>query len=103
MYDVIIDLRPESSTYKQWISVKLSAENYKMLYVPKNFAQAFLTLEDNSELLYLHTAYYAPSSESACSIYDPLLNIDLPIPIEYISERDKNHSYVDMTFKGIEL
>ena len=91
MYDVIIDLRPESPTYKHWISVELSAQNYKMLYVPKNFAQAFLTLEDNTEITYQVSQFYTPDYGQVIRYNDPAFNVSWPIGISVISEKDKNY------------
>jgi dTDP-4-dehydrorhamnose 3,5-epimerase len=62
IYDVIIDIRPESATFTQWMAVELSAENYKMLYVPKGFAHGFQTLENNTEVFYQMSDFYRPES-----------------------------------------
>src|SRR5210317_898218 len=64
IYDVIIDLRKESETLKQWYACKLTAENRKMLYVPEGFAHGFQTLEDNSEVFYQMTEFYHPEHAS---------------------------------------
>ena len=65
LYDVIVDLRPESSTYKRWIAVELTAANGRMLYVPADFAHGFITLEDNTEVNYLISESYTPGAEEA--------------------------------------
>src|SRR4030066_1762136 len=62
-YDVIIDLRPSSPTYKQWISMELAEDNYKMLYVPRGFAHGFQTLTDDVEVIYHVSQFYSPESE----------------------------------------
>lgn len=90
IYDVIIDMRPDSPTYKQWTSVELSEHNYRMLYVPKNFAQAFLTLEDNTEINYQVSEFYTPDSGRVIRYNDPAFRVEWPIPIEVISDKDKN-------------
>lgn len=91
LYDVIIDLRPNSLTYKQWFAVELTENNYKMLYVPKGFAHGFQTLVDNVEVFYLVTQFYSPSSERGVRWNDPQFGIKWPdVNIRSISEKDKN-------------
>jgi len=90
IYDVIIDLRPASPTYTQWIGVELTAESYKMLYVPENFAHGFQTIEDNTEVTYQVSQFYTPGSESGIRWDDPLFRIDWPIDVQVISDKDKN-------------
>ncbi|MGB9714863.1 MAG: dTDP-4-dehydrorhamnose 3,5-epimerase [Thermodesulfovibrionales bacterium] len=90
IYDVIIDLRPDSPTYKQWVSVELTSENYKMVYVPENFAHGFITLEDNTEVTYLVSEFYSPEFERGIRYNDPSFGIQWPIPISVISEKDKS-------------
>lgn len=91
IYDVIIDLRKNSPTYKQWMGVELTQDNYKMLYVPEDFAHGFITLEDNCEVSYLVTQFYTPGAESGIRWDDPSFNIQWPIRPTVISEKDKNH------------
>lgn len=88
LYDVIIDLRPESATYKQWIGVELTAENYKFLYVPENFAHGFQTLEDNTEAIYQVSQFYTPGAEQGIRWDDPAFNIKWPGEVEVISDKD---------------
>jgi dTDP-4-dehydrorhamnose 3,5-epimerase len=101
--DVIVDLRKDSLTFLYHEIVDLSSANKISLLVPKGCAHGFITLTDNTELLYMHTNYYVPNSESACSVMDPSLKITLPVTIEEISERDQSHIFLDRNFKGIEL
>lgn len=91
IYDVIIDLRKESPTYKQWIGVELTQDNYKMLYVPEDFAHGFITLEDKCEVSYLVTQFYTPGAEAGIRWNDPTFAIQWPISPSVISEKDKNH------------
>ena len=98
--DVIIDLRKDSPTFLQHISVELSAENKKMMYVPGNFAHGFQTLEANSELIYHHTEYYTPQADSGIRFDDPALKITWPLEPVMVSEKDKNYKLIDNTFKG---
>lgn len=103
VYDVIVDLRKSSATLLNWTGVELSATNNKMIYVPKGFAHGFLTLEDDSELLYYHTNFYTPSAENGLLYNDEKLAIEWPGPITTISEKDKNYKSLTQNFKGIEL
>lgn len=99
--DYIIDLRIESETFLKYISVELSSKNKKSIYIPKGFAHGFLTLEPNSELIYLHDQYYNPEFESGINYQDPKLNIILPVNPIVISERDITHKFLNNNFKGI--
>lgn len=89
IYDVIVDLRPESRTFKQHAVVVLSAENHKALYVPEGFAHGFQTLQDNTEVLYQMSAFYVPESARAVRWDDPGLAIAWPLPVSVISARDR--------------
>ena len=91
VYDVIVDLRPDSSTYTQWIGEVLSSINYRMLYVPEGFAHGFQTLEDNSEVAYQVSEFFKPNFEKGIRWNDPAFAISWPIadgPI--ISQKDKS-------------
>ncbi len=90
IYDVIIDLRPDSSTYTQWFGVELTAENYKMLYVPENFGHGFQTLKDDTEVTYQVSQFYTPGSERGIRWDDPAFGIDWPLAVQVISDKDKN-------------
>ncbi len=103
IYDVIIDLRRNSPTLLQWHGEVLSAENMKMIYVPEGFAHGFQALEENTELLYLHTEFYSPQNEGAVRYDDPLINIQWPMEITDISEKDQNHPLLSQDFEGIVL
>ncbi|MBR1156032.1 dTDP-4-dehydrorhamnose 3,5-epimerase family protein [Bradyrhizobium sp. JYMT SZCCT0428] len=88
VFDVIVDLRPESSTYLEHLSVHLSAENGRGLYIPKRFAHGFVTLEENTELSYLIGASHAPNAEGGLRYDDPMLGVEWPLAVHVISERD---------------
>jgi dTDP-4-dehydrorhamnose 3,5-epimerase len=88
VYDVIIDMRPESLSYMKWFGVELTDKNYKMLYVPRNFAHGFQTLEDETEVMYLVSEFYAPQSERGVRFDDPAFNIQWPLEVAQISEKD---------------
>lgn len=91
IYDVIIDLRPDSLTFKKWFGVELSAENHKMLFVPEGFAHGFLTLKDNTEVIYQVSAFYNFESERIIRYNDPSFNIKWPIEVTVLSEKDKTN------------
>jgi dTDP-4-dehydrorhamnose 3,5-epimerase len=91
LFDVIIDLRPDSETFKKWFGTELSAENRNMLVVPKGFAHGFITLEENTEAFYLVTEYYSPEHERGVRYNDPAFGIKWPIEPIVISDKDKNH------------
>ena len=88
IYDVIVDLRPESATFGRHISVELSLENRRMLFIPKEFAHGFLTLADATEIEYLFDEVYEKSSEGGINFRDPDLGIEWPRSIEVIADRD---------------
>ncbi len=97
VYDVIVDMRPHSSTYLQHIGVALTAENQRMIYVPKGFAHGFQTLEDATELIYHHTAFYAPEFERGIRYDDPVIGIDWPMEVTVVSEKDQKHLFLNST------
>lgn len=93
IYDVIIDLRPDSPTYKKYSGVELSAENRLMLYVPGEFAHGFQTLQPNSEVYYMVSKYYAPESAGGVRWDDPAFNILWPEePERTILPRDLSYT-----------
>jgi dTDP-4-dehydrorhamnose 3,5-epimerase len=95
IYDVIVDLQKDSSTYKKHIGVTLTPENRKMLYVPEGFVHGFITLEDNTEVFYQMSEFYAPEFTIGYRWNDPAFNIDWPIDVKVISDRDRD--YPDFT------
>jgi dTDP-4-dehydrorhamnose 3,5-epimerase len=101
VYDVMVDLRRDSPTFLQWYGTELSAEKRNMLYIPEGFAHGFQTLTENCELIYLHTELYHPGSEGGIRYDDPALNIQWPLPVWELSERDQKHSFIDKKFRGI--
>ena len=88
LYDVIVDLRPDSPTYKRWTAVELTAGNGRMLYVPADFAHGFITREDNTEVNYLVSEAYTPGAGRGLRWDDPALGIEWPCPVEVISDQD---------------
>jgi len=86
--DYAVDLRPESSTYKQWICVELTEENKKQLFVPRGFGHGFITLKDNTEIQYKADNYYSPEHDSAILWSDPEIGINWGTDEPVVSEKD---------------
>ncbi len=90
LLDIIIDLRPDSPTFKQWLYEELTADNHRMLLVPKGFAHGFFTLTEDTEVLYLVDEFYAPQAERGLRWDDPEFGITLPHKPTVVSEKDAN-------------
>jgi dTDP-4-dehydrorhamnose 3,5-epimerase len=88
IFDVIIDLRPDSPTYCQWEGVALSADNHRSLYIPEGFAHGFQTLQENSEVFYQMFEFYAPECASGVRWDDPAFGIHWPVPNPVMSDKD---------------
>lgn len=88
IFDVIIDLRPNSKTYKEWEGIELGSENYKMLYVPEGFAHGFQTLEDNTEVFYQMSEFYIPSHARTIKWDDKEYQIKWPLKPTVLSKND---------------
>jgi dTDP-4-dehydrorhamnose 3,5-epimerase len=90
IFDVAVDLRPDSPTRSRWVGVELTSENRRMLYVPKGFAHGFQTLEDDTEIFYLVSEFYTPEAEGGARWDDPAFGIEWPLgaPAE-ISDKDR--------------
>jgi dTDP-4-dehydrorhamnose 3,5-epimerase len=91
IYDIMIDLRPQSPTYLQHLGVTLNAQEYRMLYIPEGFAHGFLTLEEGTNVFYQMSEFYAPECARGFRWNDPAFGITLPTGIKVISERDANY------------
>jgi dTDP-4-dehydrorhamnose 3,5-epimerase len=89
IYDVIVDLRSQSATYKRWFSVELTAENRRMLYIPEGFAHGFITLRDDTEVFYQMTEFYAPEFARGVRWNDPAFGIEWPGEIQVMAEHDR--------------
>ena len=91
IWDVIVDLRLESPTFKQWLSVELTEENHRSLFVPVGFAHGFQTLQDDSEVFYQMTEFFHPECARGVRWNDPAFGIVWPIGKQIISERDQGY------------
>lgn len=89
LFDVVVDVRKESQTYLKWFGAELSATNKKMMYVPAGCAHGTLSLEDDTESLYWVSAVYTPGAERGICFDDPLFNIEWPIDVRIVSEKDR--------------
>jgi len=95
--DIIVDLRPESPTYLDHVSVELSADNHRALYVPERFAHGYQVLEDGTETSYQVGEFYTPSAEGGLSYRDPRLGLKWPLPVEEISPKDASWPLLEET------
>lgn len=95
VFDVVADLRPHSPTYLQWYGTELSADNGRMLLVPEGCAHGCLSLEDDTEILYLASAFYAPDHARGVRFDDPALGIHWPVEISIVSAQDRAWPLID--------
>jgi dTDP-4-dehydrorhamnose 3,5-epimerase len=91
IFDVIVDLRKDSGTYLQWFGIELTADSYEALYIPKDFAHGFLTLQDNTEVEYQMGEFFVPGSAVAFHWQDPTFNIQWPFAPLIISKKDMDN------------
>jgi dTDP-4-dehydrorhamnose 3,5-epimerase len=103
VWDVVVDLRENSATFLHHFGVQLSEANRQMIYIPKGFAHGFQTMKDRSSLIYQHSAYYHPGSENGLKFDDPVLNIQWPLEVTNISQKDENYPWIDDQFEGIRI
>ena len=95
IYDVVVDLRPDSDTFQSWVGVELTEQNHRMLLVPEDFAHGFQTLDDNSEVFYQVTQFYTPDAECGARYDDPAFAIDWPLEVSSMSEKDAGWNSFD--------
>lgn len=99
--DIVIDLRKDSKTFLNSLSVELDSSKLNMILIPEGFAHGFQALTDNCLMLYLHSNFYNSEYERGIRYNDPMISIELPLSITNISERDKNHPQILKEFEGI--
>jgi dTDP-4-dehydrorhamnose 3,5-epimerase len=96
IYDVIIDMRPESPTFLSHFGVELTADNHRALYVPEMFAHGYQTLTDDAEVVYQVSEFYTPGYERGLRYNDPFFNIEWPLPVTEVSIKDLNWTLLEM-------
>ena len=90
IFDVVLDVRPDSPSSGKWYGVELSAENGRMLYVPEGCAHGYQTLEENTEMYYMTSAFYTPGAMRGARFDDPAFNIQWPLFPTVVSEQDRS-------------
>jgi dTDP-4-dehydrorhamnose 3,5-epimerase len=95
IFDVIVDIRPESPTHRRWVGMELTADNRRSLYIPKGFAHGFVTLTDDTEVFYMISVPYAPEFSRGIRWNDPALGIEWPIAPIVVSGRDAGYPLLD--------
>lgn len=103
IYDVIIDMRPHSATYLDHIGVELTAQNRRALYVPEMFAHGYQTLTDSAEVVYQMSEFYAPEYQRGLRYDDPAFNIEWPLAISEISEKDTSWPLFESVSEAIQF
>jgi len=103
VWDVLVDLRSDSPTFKRWHAEELSPENSKLMVIPEGCAHGFQVLYPNSEMLYLHTEFYIPDLCGRIRFDDPQFGIKWPLPATELSEADKNEPRLSSDYKGLSL
>lgn len=101
VHAVVVDVRPESSTYLRHVAVELTADNHRALYVPDMCAAGIQTLADDTELLYLVTGFYTPEAERGLHHADPRLGVAWPLPITTVSPKDAALPFLDGGHRGL--
>lgn len=101
VFDVAVDLRPNSKTYLKYFGIELSEETNDALLIPEGFAHGFQTLTSNVEMLYFHSMPYNKEFESGLNPFDKVIQVDWPKEVSEISQRDKELPSVDKDFKGV--
>jgi len=99
--NVVVDLRMKSCTFMKSFGIKLTEGEGVGLLIPAGFAQGFQTISNDVDIIYCHTARYVKDFERGLNPFDPALSIDWPLPVSEISERDKNHQFINANFKGL--
>jgi dTDP-4-dehydrorhamnose 3,5-epimerase len=90
LFDVVVDLRPESPSCFKWFGIELCADNYQMLYVPEGCGHGYQTLEDNTDLYYMTSQYFTPEAARGVRFDDPAFGIEWPLVPTAMSDQDRN-------------
>jgi dTDP-4-dehydrorhamnose 3,5-epimerase len=101
VYDVIVDIRKDSPTFLKWFGAELSADNKRLMYVPRGFAHGFQALTEECELIYQVSAFYHKASEGGLRFNDPALRIEWPCAVSLTSEKDAQWELLDKNFEGL--
>lgn len=96
IFDVVLDLRPESRSYGKWYGAELTAENGRMLYVPERCAHGYQTLEEGTEMFYMASQFYTPNAARGVRFDDPAFSIQWPLPATAVSEQDRNWPLMEL-------
>jgi dTDP-4-dehydrorhamnose 3,5-epimerase len=99
-FEVVVDLRPASPAYCRWFGIELTPESLRQLYVPEGCAHGYLTLADDTEVVYQTSAFYEPSAERGAHYADPAFGIAWPLEVAVISEKDAAWPWLDPASKG---
>ena len=103
IFDVAVDLRRNSTTFLKYFTIELSVSNFRCILIPPGFAHGFQTLEKNCELIYFHTAEHSSAHEGSVNAFDPILSTKWPEKISNLSDRDKNHKFLNEKFEGLSI
>jgi dTDP-4-dehydrorhamnose 3,5-epimerase len=95
MLDVVLDLRPDSPTFRQWYGIELTANNGRMLFVPELCAHGYQTLEQDTEMHYMTSAFYTPAAVAGARFDDPAFAIEWPLPASVVSDQDRSWPLTD--------
>jgi len=101
LFDVIVDLRKDSTTFLKWFAIELTATNHRMLYIPKLFAHGFQTLEDDTEIFYQMSEFYEPAASKGLRWNDPRLGINWPDAGRTMSQKDQAYTNLEVNFVGL--
>jgi dTDP-4-dehydrorhamnose 3,5-epimerase len=94
VFDVAVDLRQGSGTYLNWFGIELNSDNQKTIFIPEGFAHGFQVLSDGAEMIYFHTQFYELEFESGVHPLDPAIDINWPLPVKNLSEKDANRKMI---------
>jgi dTDP-4-dehydrorhamnose 3,5-epimerase len=101
VWDVAVDLRRQSQTFLQYVGLELSASQANALLIPPGFGHGFQTLEDDTELIYVHSSSYDANADSGISPFDKSINVDWPLNVTEVSPRDLRLPHVNSSFEGL--